>query len=280
VGNVYRRQGNLDEAIQYYERRVELEPARTQGLVTLGATYRAVGRYVDAGVVAGELTALGDPRGLNHDFWSYLQGGDTASALALVPQIRAGQGEPGYFDLLQATLRRDEAAAAAVADTIGYDTGGGLRFEQSHLLYRTGQAEAHAGTFEAWIGDVTAALESDTGPTARVLHLESSRRRNLALLEAFRGNEAEARAHAERVLELQPQLADKWGASGHRYDVAITYAALGDNNAALDILESLAQDGFASQTGWLEHHPSLDPLRGEPRFYDLIAARRAVEQPR
>ena len=278
IGNVYRRQGELREAIQYYERRVELDPSHTQGLVTLAGTYNGVGRYADVARVATELRALGDSRGPVWDFWAHFNGGDTASAFAIVPEIRAEAGEPGYFDLLPAIIRRDDDAATALADSIGYDVGGGLRFEESYLLYHTGQVEEHADAFESWIGNLTASLDADAGSAARALHLESSRRRNLALLEALRGNEAEARSHAERVLELQPQLHDVWGSSGHRYGVALTYVLLGDNDTALGILESLSEQGFGTSSGWLQHHPSLDPLRGEPRFYDVIQAERAVEK--
>ena len=280
VGNIYRRQGKFSDAIRYYERRVELDPALGQGLTTLAGTYNAVGRYADAAEVATALMALDDRRGHVWDFWSHLNAGDTASAFAVVPQIRSQVGEPGYFDLLQANIRRDDEAASALADSIGADVGGGLRFEMSHHFYRTGQVDAHADAFESWVADLTNALDTEAVSEQRGLFLESNRRRTLALLEAFRGNEAEARSHAERVLEIQPRLTDVWGGAGHRYDVALTYAVLGENDTALGIFESLAQEGLGTQSGWLEHHPSFDPLRGEPRFYDLIEARRAVERPR
>lgn len=278
IGNVHRRMGELDEAVEYYERRVELEPDMELGLVTLAQTYNVMGQYDEVAEIADQLAELGDPRGPVWAFWAHLNAGDTAAAFPLAAQMRSEGEGPGYFDLIVPILRGDDDAALAIADSIGTDVGGGLRYEIAHLLARTDRADEHADAFEAWIADRASALEREHASEARTTFIESQRRSQLAWLEALRGHEAEAREHAARVLELQPQLRDEWAGAGHRANVAVTFALLGDNQAALDILAALNDEGMGVQSGWLEHHPSFDPLRGEPRFYEIVDARREVEE--
>lgn len=278
IGNIYRRKGELDDAIEYYQRRIELDPDMPLGLVTLAQTYDRAGRYSDEADVAARLRAMDDDRGINWAFWAHLNAGDSASAFALVPEIRAAQGEPGYFDMIQAVLRRDDEAAMALADTIGYDVGGGLRAEISQLLARTDQVESHADAFEGWIADLSDGLDIETPSESWAALRESAIRSQLAWLQALQGNEAEARRNAARVLELRPEVTDVWAGNGHLYDVAMAYAVLGDNDAALTIFERLAQGGGGFSSGWLEYHPSFDPLRGEPRFYEIRDAVEAMEQ--
>ncbi|HVS01456.1 MAG TPA: protein kinase [Thermoanaerobaculia bacterium] len=52
------------------------------------------------------------------------------------------------------------------------------------------------------------------------------------------------------------------------YNVACTYAQLGQVEHAIDCLEESVVNGM-SEIGWLEHDPDLDPLREEPRFREL-----------
>jgi hypothetical protein len=53
------------------------------------------------------------------------------------------------------------------------------------------------------------------------------------------------------------------------YHFATVHLALGDHEKAIDALEQ-AFDEHSASVGFLKVDPALDPLRGEPRFEDLL----------
>jgi hypothetical protein len=54
-----------------------------------------------------------------------------------------------------------------------------------------------------------------------------------------------------------------------QFGLAIAYAQLGENDRAFELLEQRYRDrGFEMLT--LKNIPSLDPLRSDPRFQDLV----------
>jgi adenylate cyclase len=53
------------------------------------------------------------------------------------------------------------------------------------------------------------------------------------------------------------------------YNVACTFATMGDNEKALDCLERSIKKGM-THVDWITHDTDLDPLRGDPRFKALL----------
>ena len=53
------------------------------------------------------------------------------------------------------------------------------------------------------------------------------------------------------------------------YNVACISCIAGKTDQALDQLERAVHLGLR-QIGWLQNHPNLDPLRGQPRFAALM----------
>jgi TolB-like protein/DNA-binding winged helix-turn-helix (wHTH) protein/Flp pilus assembly protein TadD len=87
--------------------------------------------------------------------------------------------------------------------------------------------------------------------------------RQTAYLYARIGRRAEARAALRRSLELSK---DKQVSSGA---VALTYAALGDKNESFQWLEKAYTERSSFMTS-LKYWSVFDPLRGDPRFADLL----------
>jgi TolB-like protein/Tfp pilus assembly protein PilF len=85
------------------------------------------------------------------------------------------------------------------------------------------------------------------------------------------------RAYAEtgrkgEALELLAQLQEKGKTEYVRnYLYTILYIGLGDRNTALDYLEKARDGAETPDTGWIKVDPLFDPLRGEPRFQQLVA---------
>ena len=279
VGNILRRQGRLPEAIEAYERRVELDPTHAQGRATLAGTYAALGRYEDTRAAADELLAQGDGRAHVWRFWSSFHAGDTASAWSEIEGIQAAQGragQPGYFAFLQALVRRDTEGGDALIAEIGTDVGGNLRLLMADHIAMTGQIDGHADAFDGWIATIEAGLV-ETPTTTRERMQQAARLSDLAYLEARRGDGGASMAHAAAAVDLDPMSSDAWAGSNTMMDVALAHLALDHANPGLAGIEALQEDGMGPTTGWLTLHPIFDPFRGDERFEAILERRRALE---
>jgi adenylate cyclase len=78
------------------------------------------------------------------------------------------------------------------------------------------------------------------------------------------GDATAGRAAMEQALRLRP---DDYGTL---YNGACFYALVGDHDTALDLLERAIQAGVGYPQ-WIEHDPDLAPLRGLPRYRELLA---------
>jgi len=77
------------------------------------------------------------------------------------------------------------------------------------------------------------------------------------------GDFARGRDYLQRALELYP---DEFSTL---YNAACTYLAMGERERALEALERAVRGGRGSRK-WFENDSDLDPLRGEPRFQEIL----------
>ena len=54
------------------------------------------------------------------------------------------------------------------------------------------------------------------------------------------------------------------------YNLGCIYSLAGEIDEAMSCLEKSIGDGRMTQKGWYEHDSNLDPLRGLPRFQELL----------
>jgi TolB-like protein/Flp pilus assembly protein TadD len=78
------------------------------------------------------------------------------------------------------------------------------------------------------------------------------------------GSAGLARSLAERALRAHPD------DIGTAYNMACTYAVLGDIDRAIELLERAVRNGWASPS-WLAQDPDFDSLRADPRFRQIEA---------
>ena len=105
------------------------------------------------------------------------------------------------------------------------------------------------------------------------LHPEGSRPAQLAAAAAARlGDRAEAVRWIERAMWIDPDDGQA------QYNVACAWALLGEQDRALDVLESWAKHRGVLARNWLERDPDLDPLRSHPRYAKLIETIAAAER--
>jgi non-specific serine/threonine protein kinase len=77
------------------------------------------------------------------------------------------------------------------------------------------------------------------------------------------GFEEEARARAERALEIRPD------DPSVLYNVGCAFSIAGELERAIDCIEAAARHHFGLEE-WFEHDGDLDPLRDHPRFQKLM----------
>lgn len=96
------------------------------------------------------------------------------------------------------------------------------------------------------------------------LHPENSSPAQLgALVLAYLGEHDRAREWAARTLAIDP---DDLNAM---YNIACAYLNMGDNEAALDLLEKVIPQASVHRHWWTSD-PDLDPIRDHPRYKDLV----------
>jgi len=78
------------------------------------------------------------------------------------------------------------------------------------------------------------------------------------------GEAAKGEAWVARALELDP------GNVGTYYNVSCLYSQIGQHDRAIDLLRKAVDLGFAHKD-WIENDPDLEPLRGDPRFREILS---------
>jgi serine/threonine-protein kinase len=92
-----------------------------------------------------------------------------------------------------------------------------------------------------------------------------------AVLLAHMGRHAEAIANGESAARLFPITEDSFLGPWVRHMLAQTYVLVGENDKAVDVLESLLRVPHYLSPAWLKIDPTYAPLRGFPRFDRLVS---------
>jgi len=96
----------------------------------------------------------------------------------------------------------------------------------------------------------------------------------LGLALAYLGRKDEAIRHGQRGLELAPVARDWALGSYNVHQLARIYTVVGEQEKALDHLESLLKMPYYLSPAWLKIDPNFAPLRSNPRFQKLVAGAR------
>ena len=94
----------------------------------------------------------------------------------------------------------------------------------------------------------------------------------LGIIEALLGRKAEALRAGRRAVELLPVARDSWDGVSHLATLAMIYAQVGERDLAVAELKKLASLPGRPTYGDLRLNPDWEPLRGDPRFEEIVAA--------
>jgi TolB-like protein/Flp pilus assembly protein TadD len=274
---IMRRHGKHDEALLNYQRAMDLDPRNFYGLQQLALSYRILRRYAEE--VATEDRALSikpdDPETkATRALVSLESKADTRPLHQVIDEIRSKNPEAlkNVADVwfLCALAERDAAAAEMALTALGdatfadNSTQFGAGFGRG-LLGRMMKNESKArSAFAALRAEQQKIVEAqpDYGPAVCIL----------ALIDAGLGRKEEALREIRRAVELMPVEKDSLNGADMIQYSAVVAAWVGEKDLALQHLaKAAALPGFLSY-GRLKLLPWWDPLRGDPRFEQIVAS--------
>jgi TolB-like protein/class 3 adenylate cyclase/Tfp pilus assembly protein PilF len=280
-GYILRRRGQQEEGVRNLERAVELDPRNPFMLQQLAVSYQQLRRYPEeAAVLDRALTIVPNDVGtktfrVGVDF---LWKAETRPLHETIDSILAG-GPSAISDaaadwFLCALAERDPTAAERALVAAGDNpcwTDNTVNLSRNFgegLLARMMKDEgrAHAAFRKARLEqEKIVQVQPDYGPALCVL----------GLIDASLGRKEEALGEGRRAIELLPVEKDSLNGSQMLIYFAIIAAWAGEKDTALQYLAAngQSQGGYIVATyGALKLLPFWDPLRGDPRFEQIIAS--------
>jgi len=281
TGYILRRRGQQEEGLSNLLRAVELDPRNFYTLQQIALSYQYLGRYAEAiAALDRALSIVPDnvETRANRDLYELFWKGDTRplhqtidSILAQGPSAIASAADTWFACAL---AERDPAAAERALVALGDNPCWGetpiilSRSFGEGLLARMTKDEARAhAAFEAARAQQEKRVQAqpDYGPALCVL----------AMIDAALGHKDLALEEGRRAIALTPMEKDVNNGSRVIQYFAITAAWTGDKDLALQQLETGLRAPDASLVlsyGALKLLPFWDPLRGDPRFEQIVSS--------
>ena len=283
VAAIARRQGRWQESLATFQQIEAIDPQNPNIVRNLVYTHSLLRNWRDAARAAERLNALA-PNSvgarLQAAYIDFLWKGSTAALDAFLDSTPLNIDPDGAVTAARWDVRmikRDfEGAAAAVAasplNEFSY-----LNGHQTPKAFFLGCAALAAGDMERaeeGLGTAVASFED----AVREATESATRHANLGLLYALMGRKEDAIRHGLRATELKPETEDALDGTLLKSYLALIYARVGEPEQALPLIERLLKTPGASDSAQysislqdLRHRWEWDPVRGNPRFQNLIS---------
>ena len=274
-----RRLGRFDEALQNFDQAVELDPLNFESVEEAAFTREALRRYDAAkrwleralALAPKDYTVRTDLATL--PFWEHA---NTRPWRTQLNQIMAEGHDAASHAALSffycALAERDRAAATQALTLVPVE--GTVNPYDNSLLPRDWLVGLVARVF----GEQKAAREAFTRcrPAAAVLAQAqpeyASAWSMLGLIDAGLGEKSKAIEEGKRACNLRPITQDAFEGAFYVTNLAQIYAWVGEKNLARETLASSVKDPVGVTYGELKLSPVWDPLRGDPRFEQIVAS--------
>jgi len=289
TGYILRRRGQQEEGLRNLQRAAELDPRNFFTLQQIALSYQHLGRYADATAALDRARSIVPDNvetRANRDLYELLWKADTRPLHQTIDSILAQ--EPGAIApaadtwFACALAERDSAAAERALATLGdnpFWSESAISLSHSFgegLLARMTKDEPRARiAFEAARAQQEKRVQAqpDYGPALCVL----------AMIDAALGRRGLALEEGRRAVALAPLEKDVSNGSLVIEYFAITAVWAGDKELALQQLETglhAPDASLALSYGALKLLPFWDPLRGDPRFEQIVASLAPKEPPK
>ena len=262
--------GRWEPTVEHFRRARTLDPRSATVADALGGALLWLRRYDEAAEATDAALAL-QPSNLSmveNRAMIYLARGDLAGARNFLAQPRSGVDLPTfvayvatYWDLYWA-LDADQRALVKRLTPASFDGDAG---SWGLALAGVYEVESDRGRAAAYGDSARVAFEQQlyAAPENPQLHVL------LAVALAYAGRKDAAIREGERASALDSNPSQSGSYIQHQ--LARVYILTGDQEKALDLLETLLRRPYYLSPGWLRIDPTFDPLRSNPRFQRLVA---------
>ncbi len=279
-GVIQRRQGRWEESTRNLERAIELDPRNVQVLQQTAQSYQILRRYAEERSVLARVLALepNDPVMKVQDAVVELNSkADSRPLHRMIDSVRATNptAMPSVAAnwLICALAERDGAAAENAL----------IAFGENPVTFGVGESALFNRPF---VEGVIARMAKDDGKAQAAFIVARAEQEKimqaqpnyapalcaLGLIDAGLGRKKEALREGRRAVELVPVDRDALGGICMVKYLAMIAAGVGDKDLACEQLAiAISRPGFLSY-GELKLLPFWDPLRGDPRFEQIIAS--------
>jgi tetratricopeptide (TPR) repeat protein len=277
-GYIERRQGKQEEAVRSLERAIDLDPRNSYMLQQIALSYRLLHRFAEQKSVLDRALAI-DPNNVDikleraavEFYWK----ADPRPLHQMVDSIRttnpASTQDIAEYWLFYALAERDATAARNAVLAAGENpafTDETVNLSRSFMegvIARMTKDDAGARTaFTAARAEQQKILQSPEsyGPALCVL----------GLIDAALGSKEEALRQGRRSVELLPIEKDAIHGTGMVEYFAMIAAWVGEKDLACEQLAIAVRPPSPLTYGHLKLLPHWDPLRGDPRFEQIVAS--------
>jgi TolB-like protein/Flp pilus assembly protein TadD/predicted Ser/Thr protein kinase len=280
TGYILRRQGRGEEGLRALEQAVVLDPRNPTTLLQLAISYQYLRHYAEEKAILQRVLGITpDDIGVaaNLAFIDFLWRADTAPFHQFIDRLRAERpasvvdAADTWFEC--ALAERDWRAAEQALTALGSNPFGddAVMFRRQFgegLLARAMHDEARARkAFTAARVEQEQAVQKqkDYGPPLCVL----------GLIDAALGNKEAALQEGRRAMELTPVEKDSTVGLELLAYFSLIAAWTGEKDLALQQLATAAATSgitYIASYGALKLLPFWDPLRGDPRFEQIVAS--------
>jgi len=274
TGYIDRREGKWDDSLRNLERAAELDPRNFKVLSDLSVLYDLLRRYDDKEQLYDRIVAINPAQ---TDYWhlikatTELEKGNLPKAHQLFDQIPPEYDPNGAATGARITLFLCEGNPQAAQTALDACKHEGLVDNTGSLLPRSffagqiararGDQSQTIAAFNTARDEIQQKLRDD--PDNGLLHGV------LCLINAGLGKKEEALAEGQRATELRPITKDAVDGPVVLTRLAMAYAWLGDNDAAIERLTYLAKIPSGPDYGQLKFDPAWAAVRGDARFVKI-----------
>jgi TolB-like protein/Tfp pilus assembly protein PilF/predicted Ser/Thr protein kinase len=278
-GYVERRRsgGDQEEALRNFEKALDLDPRNVLILHQTASSCSHARRYAEEEAVLDRLLAI-EPNDADTQVWrafvEFDWKADTRSLHQVIDEIRvknpAALQRVGDSWFYCALAERDAAAAANAIAALGENRVGNEVATYSPLYLEGLVARTTGDNDKARVAFTAARAEQEKRVQA---HPDDAGALSvLGLIDAALGRKEEALREGWRAIELLPVEKDTMNGGRIVVYLAMIASWVGDKDLACRQLAKAIRFPTAPSYGQLKLLPTWDPLRGDPRFENIVAS--------